>query len=334
MNNSNKMLQAQINAYGKAEVLQLVEAQIPQPQAGEVLIKIEAAGVNYADILRRRNTYFMPTPLPYVLGSEAVGKIVATGEGVDAPPFQVGSRVLAILPNGGGYAEYVVAIAQYCVPLPPHIDSSEATAIFVQGSTAYLILYQVAREIKDKSVLIHAGAGGVGSILIQLAKMSGAKKVITTGSSKEKLSIARNFGADEAVNYSKPDWTQKVIEANDGQKVDLILEMVGGQIYAQSFECLASGGTMIVYGAASGEKGFIHGEHLVDENQTITSFNLAYYIQNKPQLWQESLGAIIGLMAEGRLKISVKDTFALKDAVQAHTKLENRQTTGKVVLKP
>jgi NADPH:quinone reductase len=331
---SSKMTQVQMSEYGKPDVLKLATVEVPKPKAGEVLIKVEAIGVNYSDVLRRKNTYFMPTPLPYVLGAEAVGEIVSVGEGVDAPPFQVGNRVLAILPQGGGYSEYVTAMAQFCVPLPPHIDAAEATAIFVQGSTAYLILHQAAKEIEGKSILIHAAAGGVGSILVQLAKLAGAKTVIGTGSSDKKLAAIRNFNADHAVNYTKEGWTKRVIDANDDKKVDLILEMVGGNIYTQSFDCLASGGKMVVYGAASGEKGFIHSEHFVDENQIVTGFNLAFYIQNKMQLWQEALGAIIGLMAEGKLKISVKDTFALQDVVEAHSSLEGRQTTGKVVLKP
>jgi NADPH:quinone reductase len=328
------MQQVQMSAYGKPDVLQLATVAIPQPKAGEVLLKVEAAGVNYSDVLRRKNTYFMPTPLPFVLGAEAVGEIVAVGEGVDAPPFQVGNRVLAILPHGGGYSEYVAAIAQYCVPLPPHLDAAEATAIFVQGSTAHLMLHQVVRDVEGKSILIHAAAGGVGSILVQLAKLAGASTVIGTGSSDKKLAAIRAFGADHAVNYTQAGWAKRVIEAHDNQKVDLIFEMVGGNIYTESFECLATGGTMVVYGAASGEKGHVHSEHFVDESQTVAGFNLAFFIQHRTELWQQSLGAIISLMAEGKLTISVKDTFSLHDVAEAHTLLEGRQTTGKVVLKP
>lgn len=326
------MQQIQISEYGTRDVLELVEAEMPQPKEGEVLIKVKVAGVNYSDVLRRRNTYSLPTPLPYVLGQEAVGEISALGDGVEK--FQVGNRILAILPFGGGYAEYVAAAAQFCVPLPPNIDSAEATAIFVQGSTAYLILHQIVKDFAGKSILIHAAAGGVGSILVQLAKLGDAGRVIATSSSDEKLAAARDFGADAAVNYLDENWTEKVIEANGGEKVDVILEMVGGDIYAQSFECLAEGGTIIVYGAASGEKGFVHSEHFVDQSHNLLSFNLGYFIRNKMNIWQEALGSIVGLMAEGKLKISVKDVFPLKDTVEAHRQLEERMTTGKVVIKP
>jgi NADPH:quinone reductase len=197
---TKKMKQVQLNQFGLPDVLKLIEIDIPQPKAGEVVIKVEAIGVNYSDTLRRRNKYFQPTPLPYVLGSEAVGQIVSVGEGV-TEPYVVGTTVLAILPFGGGYSEYVSAIAQYCVPLPSYIDPKTATAIFVQGSTAQLMISQVAKDLKDKTVLINAAAGGVGSLLVQLAKMNGAK-VIAASSSDEKLIVAKENGADETVNYS------------------------------------------------------------------------------------------------------------------------------------
>lgn len=160
------MKQIVISEYGSPEVLKLIEAEKPELKADEVLVKIEVAGINFSDILRRRNTYSLPSPLPYVLGQEAVGEITSLGENADNKSLHVGDRVLAILPGGGGYAEYVAADARYCIPLPPAIDAAEATAIFVQGSTAYLILNQIAGEIGDKSILIHAAGGGVGSILV------------------------------------------------------------------------------------------------------------------------------------------------------------------------
>lgn len=324
------MKQVLLNHYGSPDELTLVETNIPQPKAGEVVIKVEAIGVNYSDTLRRRNLYFQPTPLPYVLGSEAVGQIVAVGEGVTAP-YLIGATVLAILPFGGGYAEYVSAIAQYCVPLPPNIDAKTATAIFVQGSTAQLMISQVAKDLKDKTVLINAAAGGVGSLLVQLAKMNGAK-VIAACSSDEKLKVAKANGADALVNYSIPNWSEKVKEANNGKGVDIAFEMVGGTIYNETVKSLAQGGHLIIYGCASGVQGHIHPEHFVDENITQSGFNLAFYITTMPQVWQEALGTVIGLIAQGKLKIETPKTFALKDAAEAHRQIEARQTTGKVVL--
>jgi len=319
-----------LTQYGSPEVLQWVDAKVPAPKAGEVVIKTEAIGVNYSDTLRRRNKYFQPTPLPYVLGSEAVGEIVDVGEGVNNP-YTTGTRVLAILPAGGGYSEYVTAIAQYCVPLPPNISSGEATGIFVQGSTAQLMLSQVAKDVKGKSVLITAAAGGVGSLLVQLAKLNGAK-VFAASSSNEKLETAKANGADVLINYAQAGWSEQLRKANNGNGVGLAFETVGGEVYNETVKSLAAGGHLIIYGCASGVQGNIHPEYFVDENLTQSGFNLAHFITTKMPLWQEALGAVIGMVAQGQLKISTAKTFALKDAAEAHRQLEARQTTGKIVL--
>ncbi len=329
---TTSMQQVQLQSYGGPEVLNLTETTIPQAGPGEVLIDVEAAGVNFSDVLRRRNTYFMPTPLPYVLGAEAVGQIVEVGAGVDNPALKPGQRILGILPHGGAYAEFVTVPAQFCVPLPPHIDPAAATSIFVQGSTAHLILHQLVRDLEGKSILVHAAAGGVGSLLTQMAVMAGAK-VIGTGSSEEKLARIEALGGI-GVNYSQPNWVEKVVEANGGEKVDVVLEMVGGEIYSQSFGCLKQMGTMVVYGAASGQPGHHHSEGFVDEGHNLLSFNLAYFIRDRMADWQASLGAVIGLLAEGQLEVEVRHRYALKDVVQAHRDLETRKTTGKVVLLP
>ncbi|HPH18312.1 MAG TPA: zinc-binding dehydrogenase [Haliscomenobacter sp.] len=327
---TNKFKQVLISAYGAPEVLTLVEADVPQPKSGEVIIQTEAIGVNYSDTLRRRNQYFMPTPLPYVLGSEVVGEIIAVGEGVGAP-YTVGARVLAILPYGGGYAECVTAQAQYCIPIPPHLDAKAATAIFVQGSTAQLMISQLAKDLKGKSVLVNAAAGGVGSLLVQLAKMGGAK-VFAASSSDQKLEVAKVNGADVLINYSKPNWGIELKNLNDGKGVDLAFEMVGGEVYDETVKSLAPGGQLIIYGCASGIQGTVHPEYFVDENLSQIGFNLAHFITHQTAVWQEALGAVIGMVANGQLHISTPHTFLLRDAAEAHRQIESRKTTGKVVL--
>jgi NADPH2:quinone reductase len=326
------MKKIQINSFGGPEVLTLVETDLPKTKSGEVLIKNEAAGVNFSDILRRKNTYFMPTPLPYTLGSEAVGTIVELGPDTDRFNLESGTRVLAILPQGEGYSEYLVAPAQFCVPLPPHISSEAATAIFVQGTTAYLLLHEIIKDVKGKSLLIHAASGGVGSTLVQLAKIAGASKVIGTASSQEKCEEILSNKADAAINYSQSNWAKDVVDSNGGEKVDIVLEMVGGEVFSESFKCLKQGGTIVVYGQASGQKGFIHSENYVDESHNLLSFNLAHFISTKIEKWQQALGAVIGMMAEGKLKVSINHSYNLEDAAKAHWDIENRKTTGKVVL--
>jgi NADPH2:quinone reductase len=193
------------------------------------------------------------------------------------------------------------------------------------------MISQVAKELTGKTVLINASAGGVGSLLVQLAKLNGAK-VIAASSSDEKLNVAKANGADETVNYSKDNWSEKIKAANNGRGVDIAFEMVGGSIYNETLKSLAQGGHLIVYGCASGVQGSIHPEYFVDENISQSGFNLAFYITTKMQVWQEALGAVIGLIAQGKLKIETPKTFDLKDAAEAHRQIEARQTTGKVVL--
>lgn len=327
---TKKIKQVQISNYGNADVLELIESDMPQVTEGEVLIKVSAIGVNYSDILRREDKYFMPTPLPYVLGTEAVGVIEEVGGGV-SEPYVVGTRVLAILPQAGGYATYVAAQAQYCVPLPPEVDDKSATAIFVQGSTAQLMMDHVAGDLKGKTVLINAAAGGVGSLLVQLAKLKGAKVIGAVGSDA-KADVVKRLGADLAVNYSNSNWSESLKDANDGNGVDVVFEMVGGDVYNESLKCLARGGHIIVFGCAGGIQGTIHPEYFVDQNIAQSGFNLAYFIQNKIHLWQEALGTIITLLIKKQLKIEIPETFKLEAAADAHRKIEARQTTGKVVL--
>lgn len=321
--------QIQLAQFGGPEVLELVSSPMPSPAKGKVLLKTIAAGVNFSDILRRRNTYFMPTPLPYVLGAEAVGEVIGLGE--DVVHLTIGTRVLAILPHGGAYATHIVADAAYCIPLPPGIDAAAATAIFVQGTTAFLILHEVIQHLAGKTLLIHAAAGGVGSILVQLAKLAGAT-VIGTASTTDKLNFITELGADAAINYTLPDWPQAVIAANQGQKVDVVLEMVGGEVFSQSFDCLEKGGTLLVYGAASGIQGYKPSEHFVNESHQLLSFNLAWFIQHRMEQWQAALGAMIGLLADQKIHISSTHRFHFTEAAAAHAAIENRTSQGKVVL--
>ena len=329
---SQHIKQVIFQRYGQPEVLQLTESAMPVPGSGEVIVKVHAAGVNYSDILRRQNRYFMPTPLPFAPGAEVAGVIEAAGEGV-SEPYPIGTRVLAILPHGGGYATHVKAIAQYCIPLPPSIDDATATAIFVQGSTAQLMTDRYAGELAGKTVLINAAAGGVGSILVQLAKLHGAK-VIAAAGSDAKLSAASTLGADHLVNYRSKHWSESVKSVTHGRGADICFEMVGGDVYNESIRSLADGGHITVYGCASGVQGNIHPEYFVDHGITQSGFNLAYRIQHTPGQWQEALGRVIGLIAEGKIRIETPHRFALQDAPEAHRQMEARQTTGKLVLIP
>ena len=310
-----------IHEYGGLDKLQVDEIEKPQPTADEVLIKTVAAGINYADTMLRAGNYLMKPPLPFTLGFEVAGTIEAVGANVKN--LQVGQRVLATV-RGGGYAEYAVAPQFGLVPIPENLNFGAATALLVQGLTALGLLEDLR---PNSTILVHAAAGGVGQLLVQLAKFKGAK-VIGTASSSEKLEKVVALGADKGVNYTESDWTKQVNDATDGNGADLIIEMVGGEIGKRNFECLAVKGTMIVYGAASGEDFQINALPLLGKMQTVKGYNLNLETtQNMAKYTQELMQHV----AANRLKVEVTE-FPLDQARAAHQAIEGRKTTGKVVL--
>jgi NADPH2:quinone reductase len=234
-----------INATGGPEVMHLEEIEQPVPRQGEVLIKVAAAGVNYADLAQRQGAYLTSTSLPITLGQEVAGTVVGLGPGVTSPA--VGTRVAGF--TSGGYAEYAIAATGAIFAIPDQLDFVHAAAFPLQGLTAYQLLRESTHLEKGQSVLVHAAAGGVGTLAIQLAKLMGAGKVIGTASSPVKLELVRSLGADVAINYTQSDWPEQVKQATSGQGADIILEMVGGTITEQSLQCLAPFGHMVIFGA-------------------------------------------------------------------------------------
>lgn len=315
------MKAVRIHEFGGADNLRIDEIDIPMPKDDEVLIKTSAAGINFADTMLRQNKYLFSPSLPFTLGFEVAGMIEAVGGNVKH--LQIGQRVLATI-RGGGYAEYAVANAQTTVPIPDNLSFAEATAMLVQGLTAVGLIQDLQA---GQSILIHAAAGGVGTLLVQLAKIRGAK-VIGTASSAEKLEKVANLGADAGINYTEDDWPEQVQQATDGTGANLIIEMVGGEIGRRNFECLAMKGTMMVYGAASGEDFKISALSLLGKMQTVRGYNLNLETQENMVKFTREL---MGYIAEGRLKISVTE-FPLEQAAEAHKALEARKTTGKLVL--
>jgi NADPH2:quinone reductase len=317
------MKAVRIHEFGGADNLKVDEIDKPTPKAGEVLIKTEASGINFADIMLRQNKYLFSPELPFTMGFEVAGTVEEVGEGVEH--LQVGTKVVSMM-RGGCYAEYVVTDGKTTFPIPNELNSSEATALLVQGLTA-LGLLETLEE--GQNILIHAAAGGVGTLLVQLAKLKGAK-VIGTASSPEKLDMVRDLGADVGINYTEDDWTQKVLEATDGKGANLIIEMVGGEMGKRNFECLAIKGKMIVYGAASGEDFQISALSLLGKMQTVRGYNLNL---ETPANMARFTGELMKHLGAGNLKVSVTE-FALEDADKAHQAIEGRKTTGKVVLVP
>lgn len=318
--------------FGDPSVLRSETVPMPVPGPGELLLNITCSGVNYADTLRRRDRYFMPTPLPYAPGSEAVGQVLQRGPGTPGETFPDGQRVLAILADGGGYAEAVTAPAAHCVPLPDGMDDRSAVALFVTGSTAWLLVHDVAGPLEGRTVLVHGAAGGVGTLLVQLAVRAGAHVIAGVGSER-KREHALGSGAQETVNYGREGWAQRLSEAA-GPRVDVVFDMVGGKVCTESLDALVPGGRMVVFGSASGEDGLLVSERFVDRNLTLAGFNLAHYIRHRNERWREALGAMMRLVGEGHVRVPVHHAYPLSDAARAHADVENRVTTGKVVLIP
>jgi len=310
--------------------MRLEEVEVPAPGPGQVLVRVAAAGVNYADLRQREGTYLTATQVPTTLGFEAAGTVEALGPGVTEPGL--GTRVVA--PAQGAYADYALAYAAASVPLPDGLDFRRATALYVQGLTAYQILRMSARLQPGESVLVHAAAGGVGSLAVQLARLMGAGAVIGTASTAEKRALARRLGADVAIDYTDDTWVERVKEATDGQGVDIVLEMVGGRIARQGLECLKPfSGRMVVYGSATGEPIEFNGRQLMDRNVGVVGYWLAPLLRFPDRIATDAR-ELVQYVADGKLEIVVGESFPLAQAAEAHRAMAERRTSGKVVLLP
>jgi NADPH:quinone reductase len=316
-----------IHETGGPEVMHLEEIEIPAPKAGEVLIKVAAAGVNYADLAQRAGAYLTPTRTPMTPGMEIAGTVVALGDGVNS--VSEGTRVAAFC--DGGYAEYAISHASMVIPISPALDFTHAAAFPLQGITAYQLLQESAHLQAGESVLVHSAAGGVGTLAVQLAKLMGADFVIGTASNAEKLALVRRLGADVAINYTEHDWVEQVKHATGGKGADIILEMVGGTICEQSLQCLAPFGRMVIYGVASGQISQFSGPQLMYKNQAIIGYWLVGQISRTDRITL-AIMSLMQYLLSGQLEIIVGQTFPLDQAAEAHKAIAERRTMGKVVL--
>lgn len=320
----------QLEKFGGPEVLEIVEIDRPVPTGREVLIEIKAIGVNYADTARREGQYVVKTPLPFIPGAEIAGVVTAVGEKVES--VKPGMRVVTLI-ESGGYSEFALADERSLIPIPEHLDFQNAAALPLQGLSAYHVLKTMGRLEKGETVLVHAAAGGVGTLSVQLAKLFGAGKIIATASSPEKLELARKMGADVLINYTEPNWVEQVLEATGGKGVDVALEMVGGEVFNNTLKCLATFGRLVVFGAASGEQSRMYPSSLMARNQSVIGFFLPQ-IMRKPELLQSSLVELLTYLGEGKLKLTIGGVFPLEEAANVHVLLQSRKTTGKLLLEP
>lgn len=320
-----------VTQHGGPEVLQVVERPQPDPGAGQVVIEVRAAGINFADLMARAGTYPLAPKPPFVPGFEAAGVVAAVGAGVTrvAP----GDRVMASMMSGG-YAEYVLADAAQVVPLPDGMEFAPATALLVQGLTAYFLLERAAPITPGQSVLISAAAGGVGSLAVQMAKLLGAGTVIGLASTDAKRALVKDLGADEAMDYTQDGWPEQVRAVTGGRGVDIYLDAAGDT--AHGLGLLAPEGTWVVYGSQQGPITGLDGgalTRMIFAGQALRGFSL-YNVLPNAQAIQDALHQQFAWVSEGRLRIESGDRFPLTDAAEAHRAIEARRTTGKVVLEP
>jgi len=310
----------QIEEFGGPEVLQVVDVPKPEPGDGEVLIEVSRAGMNFADTHQRENSYLARFEVPLILGGEVAGTT------------EDGRRVVALL-RSGGYAEYAVAPEATVYPIPDGLDDGAALALLIQGLTAWHLLRTCGRLAPGESVVVISGAGGVGSLAVQLAKPFGAGRVIATASSEEKRALTLELGADAAVDPSAPDLTGALVEANGGERVDVVLEMSGGRVFEQSAEALAPFGRIVAYGIASREQNTLETGRLMRKSRTVVGFWLMHCLRRRNMV-EEPLADLFDRAARGDLKPRVGATYPLSDVRRAHEDMQGRRTSGKLLLDP
>lgn len=309
----------QITEFGGPEVLHLAELPDPVAGPGQLLVEVDSAGINYADTHTVENSYLSSTSLPLVPGAEVVGR---TAEG---------RRVVAIA-DSGGYAEKAVVRELLAHDVPDGVSDGQALAVIVQGLTAWHLLRTAGRLASGESVVVHAAAGGTGSLAVQLAKAFGAGRVIATASTKEKRDLALELGADTAIDADPEDLKERLIEANGGHRVDIVLEMTGGPVFDASLAALAPFGRQVAYGMASRTPPTpIEPAKLMGRSQAVIGFWLAH-LMGRPGMYHEPMDELFAMTADGRLRPQIGGVFPLADAARAHEDLRARRTTGKLVL--
>src|SRR5919206_1122544 len=300
------MRAVQITEFGDLDVLQLADVDTPEPGDGEVLIRVSHAGINFADTHQRENSYLAKFELPLVPGGEVAG-VVERGAGEIAE----GTRVIAMI-RSGGYAEYAVAPLVTTFPVPEGVDDGTALALLVQGLTAWHLYRTSAKLAEGESVVVISGAGGVGSLAVQLAKPFGAGRVIATASTEEKRAKTIELGADAAVDPAEEDLKDALIEANEGRPVDVVLEMSGGRVFEQSADALAPFGRIVAYGIAGREQNTLETGRLMRKSRAVVGFWIVHCLGRRDMM-EEPLQDLFERAVRGELVPQIGETYALSE---------------------
>jgi NADPH:quinone reductase len=317
-----------VHQYGGVEALKYEDIPVPAPGAGQARVKIEAIGLNYIDVYQRTGLYQLQ--LPFTLGMEGAGVVDAVGAGVTE--VKAGDRVAySMIP--GSYAEFAVVPSSRLVPLPKNIDGKTAAATMLQGMTAHYLTHSTYPLKQGETALIHAAAGGVGLLLVQVAKRRGAK-VFGTVSTEEKARLAREAGADEVILYTRQDFLAEVKRLTNGRGVDVVYDSVGQTTFEKSLDSLRPRGYMVLFGQSSGPvPPFNLGTLAAKGSLFVTRPTLAHYAIERRELLERA-NDLFNWIASGQLKVRIDKTFPLADAAEAHRQLEARKTAGKVLLIP
>ncbi len=317
-----------VHEYGGPEVLRYEEIARPEPGPGEARVRIEAAGVNFIDIYHRTGLY--PNPLPFTPGIEGAGTVEAVGPGVTE--VRAGDRVAYAL-SLGAYAEYAIVPAWKLVPIPDGVNPSVAAAAMVQGMTAHYLTHSTYPLQPGDTVLIHAAAGGTGLLIVQMAKLRGAR-VIGTVSTPEKAQRAREAGADHVILYTQSDFEAEVKRLTEGRGVDVVYDSVGRTTFEKSLNCLRPRGLLVLFGQSSGPVPPIDPLQLSTKGSLfLTRPHLMHYVATREELLERAR-AVFQWIQEGRVSIHIERVFPLSEAAAAHRVLAERRSTGKLLLVP
>jgi NADPH2:quinone reductase len=310
----------QIQEFGGPEVLQIVD--LPEPEAGpdQVVVEVARAGMNFADTHQRENDYLAKAELPLIPGGEIAGR---TSDG---------RRVAAMLANGG-YAERVAVPRAALVPIPDEVSDDQAAGILLQGLTAWALLNVSARLQRGESIVVQAAAGGTGTLAVQLAKRAGAGRIIALASTAEKRALAERLGADATVDSRADDLEAEILAANEGEQVDVVLEMSGGAAFDACLSVLAPFGRLVSFGIASREPNEVMSQKLMRTSRAVVGFWLVHLFR-RPDLLAEGVGELLEAVASGKLEVVIGRTYALSEVAEAHRALQERATQGKLLLDP
>jgi NADPH:quinone reductase len=316
-----------VTSSGAADVLQVTEVDRPSPGAGQVLVRVAVAGVNYMDVYQRSGAVSLPTP--FVAGVEGVGTVVEVGDGVDDLP--IGQRVGWLRGGQGSYAEYVLVDAAMAVPVPDAVPDEAAAAVLMQGVTAHYLATDTYRVQPGDTVLVHAAAGGVGQLLTQVVRLRGGR-VIGTVSTEQKAEVARAAGAEEVLRYEEVPGRVKQLTGGEG--VAAVYDGVGGATFDASLASLRARGVLVVYGTSSGPTPPLEIPRLNSGGSLyVTRPTVVHYTATREEL-RARTDELFGWVASGQLRISIGGRFLLADVTRAHQDLESRRTTGKLLLFP